>query len=137
MSVKSIIAGFEQEKEQIQAKVTALKAREATLDLLLKELQGAMRGDKRGAKAAPKVAKAGVKKRKGITVRDSIIKAVGMAKGPLTAGAIIEKAVDLSGGAVPSIRTQINALTKAGELEQVPYEGRGFQYQIPAGKGDS
>ena len=41
----------------------------------------------------------------------------------------MKQAAALSGGAEASIRTQINALTKAGELKQVPYSGRGFKYR--------
>ncbi len=137
MSVKNIIAKFEQERVEIQAKIDALRERDAILVLMLKELSAA------GTTAAPKKPAAASKPRKpragkksgAMTVRDAIMSAVNAARDAIPANEIIAEAARLSGGAVASIRTQINALTRGGELTQVPYKGRGFKYK--AGSGDA
>ena len=136
MSVKSLIAKFEKEKEDLQNKITACQERIGVLDVLLKELKGAARGTVRRKKAAakPKGRKKRARKKGGLTVREAIVKTVATAGAPMTAGDIIKGAAALSGGAAASIRTQINSLAKGGELQQVPYEGRGFKYQIPKAK---
>ncbi len=54
------------------------------------------------------------KKRGGISAKDAILKVVGDAAGAVTVGEIIAGASALSGGKAPSIRTQLNALTKPG-----------------------
>ena len=68
------------------------------------------------------------KKRGGLSARDAILKVVGDAGEPVTAGDIIKGAAKLSGGKASSIRTQLGALAKAGRLKPVPYSGRGFKY---------
>ena len=132
MSIKQVIKGYVNEKEEIAKKRAALDEREAFIDRILKELQGATKKTKPARKGRAK--KRGRKKRGGMTVRDAILQAVSEAGKPVTAGQIVEAAGKLSGGAVASIRTQINGLTKAGLLKQVPYSGRGFQYTIGAKK---
>ena len=82
-------------------------------------------------KTAPKKSlKAGGQKKGALTVRDAILSAVNAAKEAIPANEIIAEAVRLSGGAVASIRTQINALTRGGDLLQQPYQGRGFKYKV-------
>ncbi len=133
MSIRDVIKGYVGEKEQIAKKRAALDEREAFIDLILKELEGATKKSKPAAKAPPKKRR-GRKKRGGVTVRDAILQAVTQAGKAVTAGQIVEAAGKLSGGAVASIRTQINGLTKDGMLKQVPFSGRGFQYTISTGK---
>jgi len=131
VSVKSIIAKFEQERVEIQAKIDALTERDAILVLMLKELSAAGAAGAPPKKAAAKQTRkprAG-KKSGAMTVRDAIMNAVNAAKDAIPANEIIAEAVRLSGGAVASIRTQINSLTRGGELSQEPYEGRGFKYK--------
>lgn len=139
MSIKAAIRHFEEEAAQINEKIAGLNARMEVVQLMLKELRGAAGVKSTGAK---KVAakKAAVKKTRGrrkkgsLTVRDAILKVVATADKALPAKEIIAGAVALSGGAVASIRTQINSLAKAGLMKQVPYEGRGFRYTTGAGK---
>jgi hypothetical protein len=141
VSVKSLIDQFEKEKEEIREKISKLQQRDEVLDLLLKELKGASRstsgkaGEKKRA-ATRKVAKKAAKgRRKGkLTVREGILQALASAHAPLTAGEIIAQAADLSGGAKGSIRTQLNSLTRAKEIHQMPYEGRGFKYRLGKGR---
>jgi hypothetical protein len=144
MSVKNIIAKFEQEQAEIQQKIAALNERHGVLDLMLKEVRAAAsklglkpEAEKAAAPKAPKAAKPakGPGRRKGaLTVRDAILKSVSEVKEAIPAKQIIADAVRLSGGAVASIRTQINSLTKSGHLAQVPYEGRGFKYSKGSGE---
>ena len=137
MSVKNVIAKFEEERVAIQGKMDALRKRDNILELMLKELSAASMSaaPKTGVKkaASKKPRKAGGQKKGTLTVRDAILNAVNAAKEAIPANEIIAEAVRLSGGAVASIRTQINALTRGGELSQQPYQGRGFKYK--AGEG--
>lgn len=137
-----LIRHFESEAEGISAKMKSLQERSDLVATILKELRAA--AGKSGRKAATPAAKPakktaakkapGRKKRGGVTVRDAIVKAVTGGGKAMTAGEIIGVASDLSGGAVASIRTQINTLTKEGALKQVPYAGRGFKYALGGGK---
>ena len=139
MRIAEIIARYEKEKSDIQDKVVALGEREKIIDILLKELRGAAgpaaRGDElKKAPAKERKARAGRKKRGGTTVREAILAAVAAADGPVTAGEIVKNAAALSGGVEASIRTQINTLTRSGDINQVPYSGRGFQYEMAGAK---
>ncbi|MHC4821984.1 MAG: hypothetical protein ACYTDX_09730 [Planctomycetota bacterium] len=137
MGIKDAIRHFEEEAEKIAQKIAALNARDEVVQLMLKELRGAAGVKKSaGRKPAKKATRKGPGRRaKGsLTVRDAILKVVAGAEAALPAKEIISGAVKLSGGAVASIRTQINALAKAGLMKQVPYEGRGFRYTTGSGK---
>jgi len=136
LSIKDVIKRFEDEAEQIKEKMRALEERAEVVALMLKELRGADKRTRPAKKKARKVArkKAPRKKKGGLTVRDAILKTVAGATNPLPAKDIIDGAVKLSGGAVASIRTQINSLARGGLLKQVPYEGRGFRYTTGGGK---
>ena len=131
MSLRDVIKKFQEEKDQIAKKRAALDAREAFIDQIMKEIGV---GAKKAPAAAPRKRKGGRKKRGGMTVRDAILQAVTEGGKPMPAGEIVSAAGKLSGGAEASVRTQINGLTKAGLLQQVPYAGRGFQYKIASGK---
>ncbi len=138
MSVKNLIAKFEAERGAIQEKIDTLKKRDHILELMLKELNAdatsaAPKGEVKKA-ASKKPRKAGGQKKGALTVRDAILEAVHAAQEAIPANEIIAEAVRLSGGAIASIRTQINALTRGGELSQQPYEGRGFKYKSGDGK---
>lgn len=129
MSVKSLIARFEAEREEIAGKKAALEERAGFLDSMLAELrrESPKPKGKRGT-SKKKATRKSRQKKGGMTSKDAILKVVGDAKEPLTAGEIISAAGKLSGGAANSLRTQINALKNTGALKQVPYEGRGFKY---------
>ena len=130
MSIKDVIKQYEVEAQKIKDKILALEERAGVVALMLKELGGATRSTvsaKKPAKKTPGRKKAG-RKKGGLTVRDAILNTVADAKSALTAKDIIDGAVKLSGGAVASIRTQINSLAKGALFKQVPYEGRGFRY---------
>lgn len=137
MSVGDLIKKFEAEKDGINAKIAALKERDEFLGNLLEELRSVdgarAKAPAPASSASPKAAgkeKRGRKRKGGMTVRDAIMKTVAGASAPLRAGEIIEKAVALSGGAETSVRTQINGLTKSGDLKQVAFAGRGFKYEL-------
>jgi hypothetical protein len=136
MSIKDVIKRYENEEREIHEKIEALNERAGVVELMLKELRSAARSGGRKSKPAKKRGKkkAPARKKGGLTVRDAILKTVAGAKKPLPAKEIIDGAVKLSGGAVSSIRTQINSLAKGGLLKQVPYEGRGFRYSAGGGK---
>jgi hypothetical protein len=138
LSIKQVISRFEEEAEQIKEKMAALSRRSETVQLMLKELRSVAKVKPgRGRKAAGGAAKKktrkgrGRKKKGGVTVRDAILQTVAGASEPLPAKAIIDGAAKLSGGAVASIRTQINTLSREGLIQQVPYEGRGYRYGMP------
>ena len=132
MSIKDVIRKYEDEAQKIKEKIAALEERAGVVALMLKELGPASRGTV--SRKQPARRKKVGRKKGGLTVRDAILNTVVGAGGPLTAKEIIDGAVKLSGGAVASIRTQINSLAKGGLLKQVPYEGRGFRYTAGAGK---
>lgn len=131
MSIRELISRFESEAEEIKEKMAALEKRAETVTLMLKELRSADKGKpRRSGKAAPakKSSRRGRKKKGGVTVRDAILATVNEASEPLPAKDIIDGAEKRSGGAVASIRTQINTLSREGLIQQVPYEGRGYRY---------
>jgi len=136
MSIKDVIKQYEDEAQKIKDKMHALEERAGVVALMLKELGSAKVST--GSKKTPASKGAGKKKagrkKGGLTVRDAILDTVASAKSALPAKDIIAGAVRLSGGAVASIRTQINSLAKGGLLSQVPYEGRGFRYTAGGGK---
>jgi hypothetical protein len=134
LSIRELISRFETEAEEIKEKMGALQQRAETVALMLKELKSADKGkSRRSGKAAPKKTggRRGRKKKGGVTVRDAILATVNAASEPLPAKDIIDGAVQRSGGAVASIRTQINTLSREGLIQQVPYEGRGYRYGKP------
>ena len=127
MSIKEVIKRYQGEADAIHEKMDVMKDRLKIVEMMLKELRGA---GKMKAGRKPMKKKVGRKARRkgGMTVRDAILKTVTAAKNPLPAKDIIKGSVELSGGAIASIRTQINSLAKGGLIKQVPYEGRGFRY---------
>ena len=130
MSVKTIIAQFESELQAIGGKMDALKERAAFVESLLKELKSASKSAPGGGVAKPAKKRASKRRKGGTTVKDAILKAVSTSKEPMTPGEIIKEAQAISSGAIASIRTQINTLTKAGQLKQVAHKGRGFKYKL-------
>ncbi len=138
MSVDNIKSFVLAEKAKLERDVDALTKRIAALDLVLTTLAGgAPQATGKPAKKPgrrPAAARRGRPRAKLLTVREGIIQAVGAAKKPLPVKDIIAGARALSGGAVASIRTQINILTKEGALRQLPYEGRGFAYATGGGR---
>ena len=127
MSIKEVIKRYQNEADAIHEKMDVLKNRLQIVEMMLKELRGAGKV-KVGRKPMKKKAVRKGRKKSGMTVRDAIMKTVTAAKNPLPAKDIIKGAVEFSGGAIASIRTQINSLAKGGLIKQVPYEGRGFRY---------
>jgi hypothetical protein len=57
-----------------------------------------------------------------------VVRVLSESREPMTSGEIIAAARGLSGGAAASVRTQIIAARKAGEIRQVPHSGRGHKY---------
>jgi hypothetical protein len=149
MTITQIVEKYESEIADIDAKIGSLNERKAFVKSLLKEIRHAAgsampkatRAAAPKASAAPasspapagkkKPRKARKKRRGSPSARTAILQVVGDAPEPVTAAAIIDGAAALSGGKASSIRTQLNALTKAGSLKQVPFSGRGFKYTLP------
>lgn len=138
MKIQELVRRFEAEAEKVRGQISGLEERAAFLDEMLKELKGATRGGRRTASRSSgpsgRRASGGRKRGRptggGVTVKDAILKAVSSSSEPMTAGEIIAKAKEVSGGAENSIRTQINNLARAGHLARVAYEGRGFKYRL-------
>lgn len=63
-----------------------------------------------------------------MTVRDAIVKVVNGAPAPMLVSDLIPEVEALSGGAVGTIRTQVNLLAKAGKIAQINHPGRGYLY---------
>lgn len=133
MSTNTLIESFEAEREEIRSKLDDLHRREEFLQKAIAEIRRASPGGRgRGAPKTKEKVKTGTRARRkgGMTVKDAILKVVADAGEPIAPAEIIPATVKLSGGAEPSIRTQLNNLSRSGQLKQVPHEGRGFKYTI-------
>jgi len=134
MTIAAVRKKFEDELAGIAGKIAKLQERAELLRTLLAELDRAAPAPKASKPVKKKAGRRARKPKTGTTVKNAILMSVAQAPRPLTAGEILLAAEKLSGGAVSSIRTQINALAKAGDLEKVPHEGRGYKYKPGASK---